>query len=95
MGVRTKQCYPSFYTISRREAPLSIFDKYKAKEWKEFTGLHYDSLMKYGYILNNYLCVPCTCFIYCSDINLLNDFSNLWINELNTFSIIFIIEIPV
>jgi hypothetical protein len=26
----------TFYTISRREAPLSIFDKYNAKDWKEF-----------------------------------------------------------
>ena len=26
----------TFYTISRREAPLSVFDKYTAFEWKEF-----------------------------------------------------------
>jgi hypothetical protein len=26
----------TFYTISRREAPLEIFDKYKAEEFKEF-----------------------------------------------------------
>jgi hypothetical protein len=26
----------TFYTISRREAPLEVFDKYKAEEWKEF-----------------------------------------------------------
>lgn len=26
----------TFYTISRREAPLNIFDKYKAEEWKDF-----------------------------------------------------------
>lgn len=26
----------TFYTISRREAPLSVFDKYKAEEWKDF-----------------------------------------------------------
>lgn len=26
----------TFYTISRREAPLEIFDKYKAEEWREF-----------------------------------------------------------
>ena len=26
----------TFYTISRREAPLNVFDKYKAEEWKDF-----------------------------------------------------------
>jgi hypothetical protein len=26
----------TFYTISRREAPLSIFDKYQPEQWKEF-----------------------------------------------------------
>jgi|TARA_B110000908_G_scaffold62915_1_gene76456 hypothetical protein len=26
----------TFYTISRREAPLEIFDKYKAEEWRKF-----------------------------------------------------------
>jgi hypothetical protein len=53
--------------------------------WKEYTKLHYGSLKESGYILNNYLCVPCSCFIYCSDIKILNEFYELY-DKTKTFS---------
>ena len=56
-----------------------------SKEWKEFTQLHYDSLLDGSYFLDSYLCSPCTCFIYCSDIKVIEEFYKIS-NEVNTFS---------
>jgi hypothetical protein len=55
------------------------------QDWKDFTKNHYDSLMDYSYFLGGNLCAPCTCFIYCSDIKIIEDFLELS-KELNTFS---------
>ena len=52
---------------------------------KYFIESHYKSLSDYGWKTNVDLFVPCTCFIYCSDVQILDDFRKL-AKELNTFS---------